>query len=103
MPVKWTKKAQKDINDFRSFAHPDSQDNVKFYIQSMVKFSLNLSSSPYLGKVLFIIPNSNIEIRQLVFKKHRLLYYVDDKDHIVSALHTRKNIDTTIQYLEENL
>ncbi len=70
-------------------------------MKSLISYTLSLSDFPQLGRVIFCI--QKIEIRQLIYKKHRILYYIDDSIHILSVLHTSRDINKFFKYLKENM
>lgn len=101
MVIEWTKTAKNDLYDFLYNAHAYTENTVKSYIKSLVDYATTLSSFPYLGKLLFHI-NSN-EIRQLLYKKYRIIYMVDnDKVIILSVVHTSRDMNKFIKYLKKN-
>ncbi len=55
-----------------------------------------LNSIPYLGKV---ISNYDFEIRQIIYKKHRILYTI--KTHtvfILRVIHIRMNFENNLRF-----
>lgn len=100
MVIKWAKLAKQDLISFYENTSKTKR-NTKNYISSLVSYIENLIESPLLGKFLFHV--ENLEIRQLIFKQHRIIYYIEkDKIYIISIIHTARNIEKYIQYLKEN-
>ena len=75
---------------------------LKNYIDFMIIYIENLSVYPFLGKFLFYL--DNLEIRQLIFKQHRIIYAIKNNTvFIISIVHTSRNIISYIQYLKNNM
>jgi len=100
MVIKWTKFAKQDLIDFYNTTKK-TEHNAKKYIYSIVEYVENLLINPLLGKFLFHI--DNIEMRQLVFRHHKIIYTVIKGDiFIISIVHTSRNIEQYMKYLKEN-
>ena len=102
MVLKWTDEAKRDVKYFISNSRPYTENSVNFYINSLVSYASQLSTFPYLGHILCTI--QNILIRQIIYKKHRIIYYIENREiHILGVIHTSKDISQFIKYLKENL
>ena len=99
MVIKWTTSAKQDLKDFIKNARIY---NPTQYVTSLMDYAENLAISNQLGKFLFSI--NELEIRQLIYKKHRIIYYVEvDEVVILSVVHTARNLTKYIEFLKENM
>ncbi len=99
MVIKWTPLAIQQLQNFSKISKAETH-NIKKYITELVTFANNLLSNNELGKVMFIL--NNIKFRQLLYKKHRIVYYVKkDEIQIVSVIHTSQNLERAIAILEK--
>jgi len=74
--------------------------NLERYIHSLILYSYNLLSHNYLGKVIFQL--GNYPLRQLLFRKHRILYYIQNKKiQIVSIVHTSQNLLKSLSIIQK--
>ena len=47
---------------------------------------------------------NNVQFRQLLYKKHRIIYYIlKNEIQIVSVIHTSQNLEKAISILEKYL
>lgn len=99
MVIKWTPLAIEQLTNFKKVSKAESH-NIKKYIIGLVTFANNLLSNNELGKVIFVL--NDIKFRQLLYKKHRIIYYVKkDEIQIVAIIHTSQNLDRAIKTLEK--
>ena len=78
-----------------------SENKVKSYIIDLVKYVGDLSITPELGKSFINI--NGIEYRQLIFKIHRIFYYIkNEKVIVVKIIHKARNIDNIANILFSN-
>lgn len=99
MNLVWTKNAKKDLTEY---IRESKLFNVSQYINDLIDYIDTLKTTPRLGRVLF--KENNKEIRQLIYKMHRILYYIDENDiFILIITHTHRNTNKMITYLRENL
>ena len=98
MVVIWQKQAQDDLKNYIKNSKIYTTDKLKKYVNVLVDYVSSLEELPYLGKVFYVY--NNIEIRQILYKMHRIIYYIkEEKIIIVKVDHTARNIDTVIKYL----
>lgn len=99
MVIKWTPLAIEQLQNFIKMSKAEPH-NIKDYISSLVEFANNLLWSNDMGKVMLML--NNVKFRQLLYKKHRIIYYVkNDEIQIVSVIHTSQNLDKAIAILEK--
>lgn len=97
MVINWTNSAMKDLQCFRENT---KVINVTDYIFALIENVNLLLEYPQAGKAYFYA--HNLLIRQLIYKKHRILYYVDeDIIHIISIIHHRQNIKNKIDFIKK--
>ena len=102
--VKWTDNALSHITEFIDDAREDTEETAKSYIKKLVDYVDILETMPELGKVMEY-DIFNYEIRQMLYKKHRVIYHVkNNKDVIIIAiLHTRLDIKKALKKLKRDL
>ena len=84
--VIWSNFAKPNLKFFKQFTKMNDQ-NTSNYINSLIKYVNNLDTHHYLRKVL--INFNNKEIRQIIFKSHRILYIINKNNiYIISVIHT---------------
>jgi len=97
----WTDNAISHIQEFIKEARTDTEKTAKAYMNKLVDYADSLDNMPKAGKKLEII--SNYELRQLIYKSHRIIYTVKAEDIVVLAvLHTRLDIENSIKKMKRN-
>ncbi len=97
MVVIWDKNAKNDLKNYIKHSNISS-DNLKNYIKQLVIYTKALADYPNMGKIQYIYNNS--EIRQLVYKMHKIFYYIKgNKVIIVAVFHTAIDIEKITKYL----
>lgn len=101
--VVWTDNAISNITEFIDGARTDTEETAKTYMNKLVDYANILETMPELGKKLeYVI--SNYEIRQMIYKKHRIIYHIKKNDAVILAvLHTRLDIDKAIRKLKRDI
>jgi len=102
MILELSENAQQDIVDFikKTFIQTDAK--LTKYISGLFDYIDMLTIFNHLGKTLFYI--KNIEIRQLLFRKHRIIYCLEpNRIIILSVIHTHRDIHKSIKFLKNNL
>lgn len=98
MVVIWQEEAKNDLKDYSQKSRMQTRDKIQNYINDLIDYVDLLEHNPCMGKVFYIY--QNIEIRQLLFKRHRIIYYIeDDEIIIVKIIHTSRDVDNVIKYL----
>lgn len=99
MVIIWSNFAKNNLRDYLRNSHRQ-KNNVSNYIKSLVNYVQNLIYFNSLGKVLYYY--HSIEIRQLLYKQHRILYYISNQEiHILAILHTSQNLKTTLKFIKK--
>lgn len=91
MDTIWTKEAKRDIKDFLSNIHRGTEKSANNYIYKLVQYIRILKEFPQAGRLIDKI--DKIEIRQLVYKRHKIFYKIDTKVYILSVIHSSKKFD----------
>ncbi len=102
MVIKWQKQAKQDLKNYQKHSKILTDEKLKNYIASLVEYVDILSSSPNLG--MFFCRINSIDLRELIFKMHRIFYYVrNDKIYILAVVHTSRDIDNVIQHINNSI
>lgn len=100
MEVIWTKSAKQDLINYQKNSHIINIENINSYIISLINYVDTLANMPKIGKLLFKI--NNIEIRQLIYKMHRILYsLINDTVYILVISHTTRDYEEIIKYIKD--
>lgn len=101
--VVWTDNAISNITEFIDNAEEDTENIAKLYMSKLIDYADILENMPELGKKLeFVI--SNYEIRQIIYKKHRIIYHIRKKDIVILAiLHGKLDIDQALKKLKRQI
>ena len=101
--VIWTDNAISHITEFIDEAREDTEEIAKSYMRKLVDYVDILETMPELGKDMdFII--SNYKIRQLIYKKYRIIYHIKGKDIVIlSVLHTRLDLGKALRKLKRDI
>jgi len=98
MEIVWSNSSKKDLRTFFENIHKGTEKQANNYIMNIVKYVELLKISPYIGKVLFV--HDNLEYRQLVYRKHKIIYSITDNINILSVIHTSRNIQNLISKIK---
>ena len=99
MVVIWTESAKNDLKNYMQNSKILSNDKIKKYINNLVKYANELKDYPYLGKNFY--EYKNILVRQLLYKMHRILYFVQDKNIIIIMVtHTSRDLTNIINIIK---
>lgn len=101
--VVWSDNAISHITEFISEARTDTEETAKAYMQKLVDYTDILETMPQIGKSMeFIV--SDYEIRQIIYKSHRIIYHVkNDEIVILAVIHTRLDVSKTLKKLKSDL
>ena len=98
MVIKWSDFAKINLQNFIRSSKLSSPNSS---IEELVNTVYILEDNPRAGKELHI--DKNKEIRQLIYKMHRIIYIVlDNEIEILTVLHTNQDLQTTIKFLEKH-
>lgn len=98
----WTDNAISHIQEFIKEARTDTEITAKAYMNKLIDFVDGIDKMSKVGKKLEMI--SNYELRQLIYKKHRVIYTVKECDIVVLAvLHTRLDINKALKKMKRDI
>lgn len=102
MKIKITDNAYNDIQEFVNFSLA-TDENINLYVRSLLEYIYTLEQNPELRKFEFKIRTKiNIyKVRKLVYKQHKILYYIDDKIHVIGIIHSKKDLNKYINNLKK--
>ena len=105
MQVKWSNKSNNDILEFISYAKVNSLNTYSSYMHNLVGTVYDLQNSPRMGRFLFYAYKNSkkLEIRQLIYKKHRIIYYISDNIYIVTILHEKMDFNSFAKNINKYL
>lgn len=97
MTIIWSENAKDNIN---SYKQNSKIFKVEEYIKELIEYTDYLQNSPKMGKL--ISNKGNVEIRQLVFRMHRIFYVINENTIIITSIvHTKRNMNIIIKYLNK--
>ncbi len=101
--VIWTDNAISHITEFIDETKENTEEISKAYMRKLIDYIDILETMPELGKnIKFVV--SNYEIRQLIYKKHRIIYHIKENDIVIlSVLHTRLDLRRTLKKLKRDI
>ena len=100
--VIWTDKAILHITEIFNEAKVDSQTNIKNYINKLVDYTETLDDMPKIGKIIKYFFDNTYEIRQLIYKKHRIIYNIKDNNVVIlSVISTKLDLDKALKRLQK--
>ena len=87
--VIWTDKAVINIQEFIQNAREDTENTARNYMNKLVDYVESLDNMTEMGKK-YESPFTNYEIRQLVYRSHKIYYTINKKDVVILAvLHSK--------------
>ena len=94
--VVWTTSAISDLEHLILNTKSNYKNTIKKYIRNLINYIEILNTMPYLGKRIYY-KNSNLEIRQLLYKKHRIIYEIKNNQCcILAIIHIKQNFKKII-------
>ena len=98
MGVVWSKKAKLDLKNYVQNSKMYANGKLDKYVNDLIAYVDSLGHSPNLGKLFYV--HNNTEIRQLIFKMHKIFYYVQsDKIIIIMVTHTSRDLSNIIKII----
>ena len=94
MGIIWSDFAKENLQDFVKYSKMKSPIE---YVEELVKSVSILEKFPKVGKTLFYA--NKIEVRQLIYEKHRILYRIKKNQvQIGAVLHTAKDFESSLRF-----
>ncbi len=101
--VIWTDNAISHITEFIDETREDTEESAKSYMRKLIDYTDILDTMPELGKNMDYIV-ADYEIRQLIYKKHRIIYHIKGNDIVIlSVLHTRLDLGKALRKLKRDI
>lgn len=98
----WAKTAINDLKSYSQHSEIITEGKVEEYIECLIDYGNSLSFNPNLGKEF--LDYKNTTIRQLLYKMHRIFYYIEKNEIIIiQVIHTSRNIDNVIAIMKNLL
>ena len=97
MVVIWQEEAREDLKEYSRKSRMQTTEKIQNYISDLIEYVDLLGNNPCMGKLFYTY--RNIDVRQLLFKMHRIIYHIEnDEIIIVKIIHTSRDIDNVIKY-----
>ena len=94
MVIKWSDFAKDNL---KYFIETSKLTHPLVYAESLVRNLFLLTDNPRAGKLLFTI--NDLEVRQLIYKKHRIIYRINnDTIDVGAVIHTSQNLEISIRF-----
>jgi toxin ParE1/3/4 len=77
MKIEWTHEALERLSEIEDFISQDSPERAEKFIDRIIERAESLSNNPLRGRAVPEI--SNPDIRELIFKKYRIVYRIRGK------------------------
>jgi plasmid stabilization system protein ParE len=98
--VIWAETAINHITQFIDDAKSGTEQTAKKYIEKLIDYVEILNEMPNIGKT-FTSKVYKYELRQLLYKKHRIIYYLNnDRVVILAVIHTRLDVKKAIDRIK---
>lgn len=101
--VVWTDNAILHITEFIDEAKEGTEETAKAYMRKLVDYTDILETMSEIGKKTnFFI--SDYEVRQMIYKKHRIFYNIKGRDVVILAIiHTRLDVGKALRKLKRDM
>ena len=100
MVVIWSEQSRDDLKSYAQNSKIRAEGEVSAYLDALVHYTNSLENNPELGKVFYIY--KNVKIRQLIYKVHRIFYYIENNEVIIiQVVNTSRNVDNAIKYFKD--
>lgn len=87
--------------DFFYNARGNTSNNVLKYINEVIEYIKIIEQSPQIGRIIYL--NKNYVSRQLVYKKHKILYMIhNNKIFILRIIHSSRKFNIKINLNPKN-
>lgn len=101
--VVWSDTSIMHITEFIDDAKNGTEQTAKIYMKKLVDYSEILDTMPKLGKD-FQFELYDYELKQLIYKKHRIIYHIKDNNVVILAvIHTRLDIKKVIRSIKKGI
>lgn len=98
MVVIWSNPAIGDLKKFKEITKKTKPDE---YLNNLVTYVEDLILNPRLGKIYSYVQETII--RQLIYKKHKIYYYIENEEiHILAVIYSKENSKERLNYIKDN-
>ena len=98
MVVIWSNPAIDDLKKFKEITKKTKPDE---YLNNLVAYVKDLTFNSRLGKIYIYVQETII--RQLIYKEHKIYYYVEnEKIHILAVIHSKENSKERLNYIKNH-
>lgn len=92
MEIVITSKAKNDLYGFFFKSKGNTSNNVLKYIDEVIEYIEVIKQSPHIGKVIYT--NKQGAVRQLVYRKHKVLYIIiNNKIIVLRIIHSARKFN----------
>ena len=78
MKIRWAHEALLRLFEIEDFIAQDSPDRARQFVDQIIEHTESLPDNPFSGRTVPEISNPNM--RELIFKKHRIVYRINGND-----------------------
>ena len=98
MVIIWSNPAIDDLKKFKEITKKIRPDE---YLNNLISYVEDLTLNSKLGKIYTYIQETII--RQLIYKEHKIYYYVEnEKIHILAVIHSKENSKERLNYIKDH-
>lgn len=93
--IHWTPQSVEDLEAIFEYISRDSRSIAKLFVEKIYYRVDQLRRFPLSGRKIPEVDDP--DIRELIYKNYRIVYYVHDKNlvRILTVFHSSKNLDDT--------
>lgn len=101
--VVWSDTSIMHITEFIDEAKNGTEQTAKNYMEKLIDYAEILNTMPKLGKD-FPFKLYDYELKQLLYKKHRIIYHVKENNVVILAvIHTRLDVKKAIRSIKKGI
>ncbi len=78
MKIRWTRESLLRLFEIEDFIAQDSPDRARQFVDQLIEHAESIPDNPFSGRIVPEI--SNTDIRELIFKKYRIVYRINEND-----------------------
>jgi plasmid stabilization system protein ParE len=89
MNVFWTEFAKRKLDDIFKY-YSEKSKNVAVgakLVNGIIDHTLGLENQPYIGKIEDLLVDKPNQFRYLVYRSHKIIYWVDTKKNRIGIVH----------------
>lgn len=102
--VVWSDTSIMHITEFVDEAKNGTEQTAKNYMNKLIDYVEILNTMPNLGNDFPIKLYNKYKLKQLIYKKHRIVYNIENNDIVILAvIHTRLDIKKAIRSIKKGI